>query len=150
MLRCAFHGDATNLLREAGDTNGLTDVFVRDLQEQTTFRVSLKSTGEQLITGGCLAPAISGDGRFIAFDSDATDVVPGDTNSHRDVFFRDRGVMLPGDLNGDHLVNQTDVDIMMGVFGTYDPCPSYIAPDLDRDCQVWLSDLDILYDNWTG
>ena len=35
-------------------------------------------------------PAISADGRFVAFNSDATNLVPGDTNGARDVFVRDR------------------------------------------------------------
>lgn len=146
----AFHSDATNLLGEGGDTNGLTDVFVRDLQEQTTFRVSIKSTGEQVTTAGCLAPAISFDGRFVAFDSDATDLIPGDTNGLRDVFFRDRGVLLPGDFDGDYDVDDADLGILMGIWGPYTPCPSYIAVDLDPNCDIDADDLAILLFNWTG
>ncbi len=90
----AFHSDATNLV--AGDTNGFSDVFVRDRLSGTTERVSVDSGGAQGINGGSSSASISADGRFVAFDSYATNLVSGDTNGHRDVFVRDRGSMSPG------------------------------------------------------
>ena len=81
----AFSSDATNLV--PGDTNGNGDVFVRDLVNGTTRRVSLSSTGGQ---GNSLSSEarISGDGRNVAFDSGADNLVPGDTNVEADVFVR--------------------------------------------------------------
>ena len=80
-----------------GDTNGRTDVFVRDVLLNTTERVSV-SSGEAQATGPAgldsemffSPPAISADGRYIAFVSNATNLVPGDTNNATDVFVRDR------------------------------------------------------------
>src|SRR5207244_1338287 len=96
----AFSSDATNLVGR--DTNGAADVFVHDRVIGTTKRVSVSSTGAQAnddsVSG--FAPAISADGRFVAFSSDATNLVPGDTNGQTDVFVRDRcltnGVSVAG------------------------------------------------------
>src|SRR5438093_242361 len=83
----AFQSDATNLV--AGDTNGATDVFVHDRQTGTTERVSVASGGRQG-NGTSAGPALSADGRFVAFYSTATNLVAGDTNGATDVFVRDR------------------------------------------------------------
>ena len=83
----AFWSNATNLV--AGDTNGETDVFVRDRELGTTERVSLDSTGAQG-NGTSLHPSISADGRYVEFTSGATNLVFGDTNGYPDIFVRDR------------------------------------------------------------
>ncbi len=83
----AFPSDATNLVR--GDTNFSTDVFVHDRLLGTTERVSVSSTGEQS-DGISEGPALSADGRFVAFHSSASDLVPGDDNFSTDVFVHDR------------------------------------------------------------
>ena len=79
----AYIGFASNLV--AGDTNGFFDVFVHDRQTGTTERVSVASDGTQ---ANCLSfrPAISADGRFVAFESCATNLVASDTNGTQDVF----------------------------------------------------------------
>jgi Tol biopolymer transport system component len=71
-----------------GDTNGTWDVFVRDLSLGTTTRVSLDSNGLQA-NSSSIEPAISADGRYVAFSSLATNLVPGDVNNRQDVFLRD-------------------------------------------------------------
>jgi Tol biopolymer transport system component len=83
----AFESVAANLV--PGDTNGVQDVFLRDLLPGTTERVSLGSSGAE---GDARSswPSISGDGRFVAFESDATNLVAGDTNGLTDIFVRDR------------------------------------------------------------
>ncbi len=83
----AFWSPATNLV--PGDTNSKEDVFVHDRQSGTTTRVSVDSLGVQG-NGASLFPSISGDGRFVAFQSRATNLVPGDTNGWSDVFVHDR------------------------------------------------------------
>jgi Tol biopolymer transport system component len=85
----AFDSIATNLV--AGDTNAEIDVFVRDRQSTETTRVSVASDGTQANDLSVL-PAVSGDGRYVAFESDATNLVPGDANGRRDIFVRDRQV----------------------------------------------------------
>ncbi|HZD03663.1 MAG TPA: hypothetical protein VE173_02060, partial [Longimicrobiales bacterium] len=83
----AFESDATNLV--AGDTNALSDVFVKDTQTGTTTRVSTDSAGGES-DGGSFDMTISADGRYVAFESDATNLVPGDGNAARDDFVKDR------------------------------------------------------------
>ena len=84
----AFGSDATNLV--PGDTNGEADVFVHDRRTGTTERVSVGPGGGQG-NGESFSPSLSADGRFVAFQSYATNLVPGDTNNTSDVFVRDRG-----------------------------------------------------------
>ena len=83
----AFQSFASNLV--ARDTNGAFDVFVGDRRTGRTTRVSVSSAGRQG-NGGSVEPSISADGRFVAFASDASNLVRGDTNGTTDVFVRDR------------------------------------------------------------
>ena len=85
----AFLSQATNLV--AGDTNGPAgfQVFVHDRQTGLTERVSIASDGTPA-DAGSLGPAISGDGRFVAFDSNASNLVAGDTTAAHKVFIHDR------------------------------------------------------------
>jgi hypothetical protein len=74
-----------------GDTNNNYDVFVRDLQSGQTTRVSVSSTGVQGNgRSGDDRPHFSADGRFVLFDSEATNLVTGDTNGSLDLFLHDR------------------------------------------------------------
>lgn len=82
----AFSSSATNLV--PGDTNGRKDVFVRDRLNGTTKRISISSLGVQG-DGDSEHPAITYDGRYVVFDSLATNLVSGDTNNSRDVFMFD-------------------------------------------------------------
>jgi Tol biopolymer transport system component len=72
-----------------GDTNGRMDVFVHDRFWGATTRVSVSSTGEQA-NNISQSPTISPDGRYVAFVSFATNLVPNDTNNQADVFVHDR------------------------------------------------------------
>jgi Tol biopolymer transport system component len=85
----AFASRATNLV--AGDTNGVADIFVHDLNAGTTERVSVTSSGVQG-DAESIGPAISGDGRFVLFQSAATNLVAGDTNDASDIFLHDRSI----------------------------------------------------------
>ncbi len=76
-----FRSNATNLVE--GDTNDRWDIFLHDRQTGVTTRINL-APGEA--DNHSYAPVISGDGRFAAFESDATNLVPGDANGARDVF----------------------------------------------------------------
>ncbi|MFO0984854.1 MAG: hypothetical protein U1E76_24525 [Planctomycetota bacterium] len=85
----AFTSMATNLV--AGDTNDEVDVFVHDCITGLTERVSVDSHGAQgNARSGYQSVTISADGRIVAFDSWATDLVPGDTNGASDIFVHDR------------------------------------------------------------
>ena len=82
-----FRSSATNLVRH--DTNGQNDVFVRDRKTGRTFRVSVATSGAQG-DGSSGTPRISATGRYVVFVSEATNLVPGDTNNRSDIFIRDR------------------------------------------------------------
>lgn len=84
----AFASDAANLVAE--DTNGVADIFVKDLLAGTVERISVASEGTQANKISYL-PALNFDGSVAAFKSDATNLVPDDTNGAADVFVRDRG-----------------------------------------------------------
>ena len=83
----AFQSAATNLVDD--DTNARIDVFVRDMTRNTTVRVSVASDGAQA-NGHSHEPAVSGDCRYVAFTSLASNLVADDTNGTADVFVHDR------------------------------------------------------------
>jgi Tol biopolymer transport system component len=86
----AFRSVAYNLV--PGDTNGVNDIFLRDRQTNTTTRISVATDGTQANynTGSWQCPlSISGDGRYVVFESNASNLVDGDSNSSRDIFLRD-------------------------------------------------------------
>jgi uncharacterized repeat protein (TIGR01451 family) len=83
----AFESMATTLV--SGDTNGHSDIFVRDRQLDITVRVSVATDGTQGDAAATDA-AISGDGRYVAFASDATNLVADDANGNADAFVHDR------------------------------------------------------------
>ena len=83
-----FESDATNLVE--GDTNGVTDIFLKDLQSQYCLRVSTAYDGSEA-NGPCAFPSISPDGAYVSYSSTATNLdswLP-DTNGSMDVFVRD-------------------------------------------------------------
>jgi Tol biopolymer transport system component len=83
----AFSSLDTDLV--ASDTNDRGDVFLRDRISRTTERLSVSSIGSQA-TQSSFQPSVSADGRFVAFTSEASNLVIGDTNGLRDAFVRDR------------------------------------------------------------
>ncbi len=82
----AFWSGANDLVR--GDTNSKQDVFVRDLRTHHTVRASVDTAGGNA-NGDSFYPTISGDGRYVAFASRATDLVVDDGSAVEDIFVRD-------------------------------------------------------------
>ena len=115
----AFDSTATSLV--PGDSNGARDVFVRDRVAGTTVRASVDSAGNEG-AGFSSAASISRDGRFVAFQSAAANLVPGDTNGSPDVFVRD-------------LVAGTTVRVSVGAGGAQADGPSYQA-EISADGRV--------------
>jgi Tol biopolymer transport system component len=89
----AFTTRASNFV--PGDTPSSRDIFVRDTLTNTTTLVSVDSAGNQG-DRNTQYPSISGDGRFVAFSSNSSNLVPGDTNSRYDIFVRDTLTNLGG------------------------------------------------------
>jgi Tol biopolymer transport system component len=90
-----FSSSADNLV--TGDSNGLLDVFIHDLQTGETRRVSVPNLADQGTLGeegnstsSSSYRSISADGRYVTFDSDASNLVSGDDNGLRDIFVHDR------------------------------------------------------------
>jgi Tol biopolymer transport system component len=82
----AFASDSSNLV--PGDTNSVSDIFVRNRHNGKTERVSLTAGGAQA-DGASISPAMSADGRYVVFASEAA-LVGGDTNGVLDIYVRDR------------------------------------------------------------
>jgi Tol biopolymer transport system component len=82
-----FSSNASNIVKN--DTNGTWDIFVYDRVTKKTRRVSVKSNGKQA-NGPSRQPSISADGRFVAFVSEAKNLVKADTSPIKDVFVYDR------------------------------------------------------------
>ncbi len=80
----AFQSEATDLV--FGDSNGQIDIFIWDRQNNNMVRINLNEAGNQAQGSDSLAPAISADGKFVAFDSAADNLVANDTNGKIDVF----------------------------------------------------------------
>jgi Tol biopolymer transport system component len=112
----AFYSASTNLV--PGDTNAAYDIFVRDVQAGTTVRASVDSTGAQG-DGGSRYSSISADGRYVAFESAAGNLVPGDTNGVRDVFVHDL-------LTGSTVLASVDA---AGLQGNGESVDASISPD---------------------
>lgn len=83
----AFFSSATNLI--GCDLNYAADIFVKDMQTGTVERVSVSSAGVEADMSSKY-PSISRNGRYVAFQSRATNLVAGDTNGCEDVFVHDR------------------------------------------------------------
>lgn len=94
----AFESSASNLV--SGDTNGQLDVFVRDVQAETTSRVSMDGGGSEG-NGPSTSPFISDDARYVSFVSLSNNLVLGDSNFLADVFIHDRftGLTERGNVN---------------------------------------------------
>ena len=154
----AFMSLASNLVR--GDTNGMSDVFVRDLRTGRTVRASMTSHGAQARCNqsGCEStePALSANGRFVAFESSATNLVPHDTNRTADVFVRDLhtgrtervNVSSSGRQAGNERTNNGSNDPVISADGRFVAFHSY-APNLVRGDTNRLPDI-FVHDRRTG
>lgn len=141
-----FESQAGNLV--VSDTNGKIDVFLRDLAAGTTAIVSVGEGGAES-RGTSFNPRVSGDGRFVAFSSTASNLVAGDTNNRIDVFVRDmhagvtqrvsvgsaekqanrRSYLMDISTNGRYVVFFTDATNLGSL------------PDTNRDADVYVRDL---------
>lgn len=129
----AFSSFASNLVEE--DTNATWDVFVHDRESGTTERVSVDSLGAQA-SSRSFTPAISGDGRFVAFISRAADLVAGDSNRDEDVFVHDRVTGTTERVSVDSLGNQADddsFDVAVSADGRFVVFDSYASNLVEGD-----------------
>ncbi|OGO34487.1 MAG: hypothetical protein A2Z16_16545 [Chloroflexi bacterium RBG_16_54_18] len=137
-----FVSEASNLV--SGDTNHLPDIFVHDRLSHTTERVNIANNGRQA-NDKTLEPSISGDGRFVAFYSLATNLVSGDANGSPDVFVHDRQTRItkrisvssdgtPG--NGTSCAISTN-----GRFVVFSSSASMVPGDMNQTPDIYIHDL---------
>jgi len=145
----AFYSSASNLV--AGDTNGERDVFVHDRQTGQTTRVSVASGGDGG-NGMSGNPSVSADGAFVAFESMANNLVPGDTNAGQDIFVHERGLILTVTTSGSG-TGTVDLSPRGGVYEedttvtlTAHPSPDSVFDDWDGDLSGSLNPETILMD----
>lgn len=161
----AFASDASNLV--ANDTNGARDIFVLDrdtdgdgVYDEPGFvkivRVSVRSDGGQAVTGAMEGvteypphsdnPSISADGRFVAFESWATDLVPDDTNNTGDIFVHDRDADEDGVYDEPGAIATWRVSVRSGGAQSDDGFGFSVSPAISGNgryvaFQSWASDL---------
>jgi len=150
----AFNSGASNLV--SGDTNGDIDVFVHDRSTALTERVSVDSSGAQ---GNDYShyPSISADGRIVAFYSDASNLVSGDTNGTWDVFVHDRSTGLTervsvdssgaeGD-NGSYLP-ALSADAQVVAFSSY--ASNLVVGDLNAEPDIFVHERCSIDASWSN
>jgi Tol biopolymer transport system component len=141
----AFQSLASNLVDD--DTNGRLDVFVKNLQTGVTTRASTDSSGSQA-NGDSRNPAISADGRFVAFESSAGNLVIGDTNGATDVFVKElqTGIVtrVSTDASGSQ-ANSASSSPALSADGRYVTFVSYasnlVSGDTNGKADVFVKDL---------
>jgi Tol biopolymer transport system component len=141
----AFESFATNLV--ANDTNNKPDVFVHDRQTGFTTRVSVDSAGAEGDESST-DPSISSDGRYVAFESDATNLVAGDTNGFFDIFVHNRQTGATTRVSVDSAGSE-------GIGASFNPSISsdggYVAFESDVDFVADIANFDVyVHDRQTG
>lgn len=139
-----FQSLASNL--DTNDTTPGFDTYIRNLQTSETWQVSVSSAGASS-DGGGLVPSISGNGRFVAFASAATNLVANDTNGLDDVFVHDiqtgettRVSVSSSGVEGNGLSEPTSVsdDGRFVVFGSY--ASNLVENDMNGTTDVFIHD----------
>jgi len=116
-----FISEASDLAADVRDGNFAPDIYVRDLQAGVTQLVSVNLSGRASGNNTSTNPMISADGRFVAFESAADDLVEGDTNFNLDIFQRDlqTGITRLVTVNLDGIVSRNDT-LFLNLFGMSD------------------------------
>ncbi|HVM12342.1 MAG TPA: hypothetical protein VM638_07700, partial [Actinomycetota bacterium] len=134
-----FISSAANLVE--GDANDHSDVFLHDRETNITERVSVSSAGAQPDDWSVSPPGVSEGGRWVAFQSRATNLVPGDTNgpglAGEDVFVRDRGPDLGF---GDLTVSRRQDGSSVSGWVTFPAAIVSSATDADDDADIGPAD----------
>ena len=124
------------------DNNGFADIYLYNRVADTLEIVSLTSNSEQALTGPSDEPAITADGRYIAFRSNASDLVPGDSNGSADVFIRDR--------QGGTTLASSSTDFNQANGSSYTPAISAVGQALTFYSEAYNLDLLRVDDNESG
>ena len=112
-----FYSSASNLV--TGDTNGLSDAFIKDTVTGVTTRVNVSSAGVQANGASNSSMAISADGRYVSFGSTATNLATGDADALSDVFLRDLSKAGVQTLAGMVVNNKASAVVTMNLVQNY-------------------------------
>jgi Tol biopolymer transport system component len=144
----AFTSQAKNLVPD--DANGRQpDVFVHDLRSGATKLVSVNSSGEQPKTASFAFPhAISTDGRLVAFESEASDLVHGDRNGESDIFVHNlrtgKTILVSVNSSGQHAKGSSSYASMSAGgrrVAFYSSAENLVRGDNDDQLDVFVRDL---------
>ncbi len=132
------------------DTDEISDIFRKDMQTGAVYLCSTSSGGTVKASAGCAGASISADGRYVAFQSWAGNIFPGDTNNECDVFRKDTqtGELKACSAAADGtLGNKTNQEHAISPDGRYVAFNSYsqnfVPEDTDNLCDVYLKDLNM-------
>jgi Tol biopolymer transport system component len=141
----AFESRATDIV--GGDTNARVDIFLRDTLASTTVKITDGWSGGYQADGSSANASISGDGRYVVFESLAKNLVPFDTNAKRDVFRHDtvtgvtRRVSVP-DGGGQHTFDSRNADISDdGMHVAFEADGGLAAGDSNGKPDVYVHDI---------
>ncbi|WP_455203702.1 PKD domain-containing protein [Kaarinaea lacus] len=143
----AFASDATNFV--SGDSNNVADIFVREPMTGETSRVSVSDSGGQA-NNSSNNPSVNNDGRFIAFESLASNLVSGDTNNAADIFVHDRvngtTEIVSIGINGEQS-NQSSFDPSISADGRFvayfSDADNLVADDNNNSIDVFVYDREL-------
>ena len=140
----AFVTKAPNILPGVTGSDGVSRLYRKDmLTGAIEYCATGQSSGELIPFSSSVMPeiAVSQDGRRIAFATESTNIVPGVPPSTYQIYVANLSVPPLGDLNGDFVVDPTDLALLLG-----DWAGSHF--DLDGDGTVGASDLAMLLGAW--
>lgn len=149
----AFESYASNLV--PNDTSNGTDIFVHDTLGGITTRVNVDSAGNPS-NGWASSPDISADGRYVAFSSGATNLVPNDTNGADDIFVHDRNTAVTTRISVDSAGNQATgssrhVDLSAdGRYVAFTSTAPNLAPGDNNNDSEYDKDDVFVHDRQTG
>ncbi len=140
-----FESEASDLVEN--DTNGKSDIFVYDRVERQVSRVSVASDGSEG-NGSSTHPAISREGRIIAFVSTSSNLVPGDDNNSADIFVHDldTGITVLVSKSSSGVIGNGDSsDVFVSCYGDYvvftSNASNLVPGEVNRSRAVFLHDL---------
>lgn len=145
----AFQSTATNLV--PGDVNGFSDIFVHDRMTGTTELISKSNSGE-LANSHSYSPSISGDGRFVAYESSASNLFESDMNGVSDIFIHDRltgKVELISKSSTGVQANRTSSYASISANGRFVAFQSYATNLAKIDYTNWITNI-FVHDRITG
>ena len=141
----AFISADTNLV--PGDSNGFEDVFVRDRLTGMTEIISISTAGVQSNADNHFNPVLSSDGRYVVFDSPASNLVPSDVNGKRDVFLRDRLLgttelvsLSTAGMQGNDLSESPSISADGRFVAFHSPASNFFPSDANGYSDVFLRD----------